>query len=544
MTEYNHLSRRELLDLLQKKDREISQLADNDGTTAGLKQRLRSLNAVMETVLERIPVAIVVKSVADGFRHIYFNSTAEKISGLAAEKMLGLTDYEIFADKVVADSIREKDKKALYNGEFSQYAIPYQGASGEQKIINSIRLLVNTESSPLIISLIWDITDQRRQELSQPGEKDDSDIVKSAFLANMSHEIRTPLNAIVGFSSILGETDDEEERKCYLEIIHRNNELLLHLMNDILDFSRIESDMLDFRMGEVDLKEICRHLFLIYSVKMPPRVVLEFDANGLPPLPLRTDEKRVMQVLTNLLSNAVKFTKKGRITLSYRAEGGFVRVSVADTGIGIAPENQAAVFDRFVKVDDFGQGVGLGLPISRRIVEKLGGSLGMESELGKGSVFWFTLPLEATGQGTDAAHTAGGVSVPECRKRTTILIAEDVEENFYLLQVVFGKTFNLYHARNGADAVSMFREIGPDLVLMDLKMPEMDGFEASRQIRRLSETVPIIALSAFSHETEKKLAKKCRIDEYLVKPLDIALLKETVNKYLNGPASEPSPSHC
>ena len=221
----------------------------------------------------------------------------------------------------------------------------------------------------------------------------EADKLKSAFLANMSHEIRTPLNAIVGFSDIVAETPDEDEKREYLEIIHKNNELLLHLIDDILDFSKIEAGTLDYHITETDIKEICGEVFLANSLKMKPDVKLLFDKEQ-PSIRLKTDPQRVMQVVSNFVNNAIKFTEKGSIRISYKREGNNLRVSVQDTGIGISENDRKRIFERFIKINEFKQGTGLGLTISRTIIESLNGTIGVDSVKGSGSTFWFTLPLE------------------------------------------------------------------------------------------------------------------------------------------------------
>ena len=231
---------------------------------------------------------------------------------------------------------------------------------------------------------------ERDNELIRVKE---ADKLKSAFLANMSHEIRTPLNAIVGFSDIVAETPDEDEKREYLEIIHKNNELLLHLIDDILDFSKIEAGTLDYHITETDIKEICGEVFLANSLKMKPDVKLVFDKEQ-PPIRLETDPQRVMQVISNFVNNAIKFTEKGSITISYKREGNNLRVSVQDTGIGISENDRKRIFERFIKINEFKQGTGLGLTISRTIIERLNGTIGVDSVKGSGSTFWFTLPLE------------------------------------------------------------------------------------------------------------------------------------------------------
>lgn len=396
-----------------------------------------------------------------------------------------------------------------------------------------------TEEKELEIKLREAEQESRRSEMEKQKAQE-ADKLKSAFLANMSHEIRTPLNAIVGFSSLMIESDDKEEQKGYLSIINKNSELLLGLISDILDFSKIESGKLDYTLTHVDLREICSELYTIHSLKTQPGVEMIFRRHLQQPIILYTDAKRVTQVISNLLSNALKFTSQGTITLSYEQREEEVYIEVADTGRGIPQEYQDLIFQRFVKVDDFMQGTGLGLPICKTIIETLHGKMGVSSELGKGSVFWFTLPLYAEkikkGGMMDSSFPlkkTDEVSFlkPVSNNEPVILIAEDVEENYRLLEVLLKKNYVLLHAKNGEEAVSLYKEHRPSLVLMDIKMPLMDGFEATREIRKISTTVPIIALTAFAFESEKQRAKEYQFNDYLVKPLNIPLLKETLKKY-------------
>ena len=235
--------------------------------------------------------------------------------------------------------------------------------------------------------------EEKRERDNELIRVKEADKLKSACFANMSHEIRTPLNAIVGFSDIVAETPDEDEKKEYLEIIHKNNDLLLHLIDDILDFSKIESGTLDYHITETNIKEICGEVFLASSLKMKPGVKLVFDKE-LPSIRLQTDPQRVIQVISNFVNNAIKFTEKGSITISYKQERNYLRVSVQDTGIGISEDDRKRIFERFIKINEFKQGTGLGLTISRTIIESLNGTIGVDSVKGSGSTFWFTLPLE------------------------------------------------------------------------------------------------------------------------------------------------------
>ena len=242
-----------------------------------------------------------------------------------------------------------------------------------------------------------DINHQKtiEEELRVAKEKAENlDRLKSAFLANMSHEIRTPLNAIVGFASLLVESDDKKERQDYVDIMQENTELLLQLISDILDLSKIEAGTLDFTMDHLDIKSFCEDIMRNYDIKedKPVPVLLAPD---LPEYYIYTDKKRLMQVITNFINNALKFTNEGQIMLEYRhkAESNEIEFAVTDTAMGIAPDKVDQVFDRFVKLNSFSKGTGLGLSICRSIIEHLGGTIGAESEIGVGSRFWFTHPL-------------------------------------------------------------------------------------------------------------------------------------------------------
>ena len=233
-----------------------------------------------------------------------------------------------------------------------------------------------------MICINYDITELKDSQLKRE-RAEELDRLKSAFLANMSHEIRTPLNAIVGFSQLLAETDDPEERHEFVEIIDSNNRMLLQLISDILDLAKIESGTMDFKFADMNVKEVINEIVTSFRIKMPDNVALIAPQDS-PECQIYSDRMRLTQVISNFLNNAIKYTSEGCITLAYEIIGDEIKFSVTDTGDGMSQEIQAHIFDRFYKGNTFKQGTGLGLSICGRI--------GVNSDLGKGSTFWFTHP--------------------------------------------------------------------------------------------------------------------------------------------------------
>lgn len=243
-------------------------------------------------------------------------------------------------------------------------------------------------NKPEMICINYDITELKDSQLKRE-RAEELDRLKSAFLANMSHEIRTPLNAIVGFSQLLAETDDPEERHEFVEIIDSNNRMLLQLISDILDLAKIESGTMDFKFADMSVKEVINEIVTSFRIKMPDNVALIAPKDS-PECQIYSDRMRLTQVISNFLNNAIKYTSEGCIILAYEIIGDEIKFSVTDTGDGMSQEIQAHIFDRFYKGNTFKQGTGLGLSICETIVNRLGGRIGVNSELGKGSTFWFT----------------------------------------------------------------------------------------------------------------------------------------------------------
>ena len=404
MGKYDHLSKEELIQRIERLEADLEKAtltpsaSDNELEMRQSQHTINFLNILMDTILSNVFVEITVKDIFNGFRYIYFNKAAEEFTGVKAEDILGKTDFELFPDSRRAHEIRTEDYHTIKTGRMVKEMVEYEKPNGEVRIVNIVRLLITNPdpgASPLLLVMLNDITEQRQDQLALMKVQE-ADKMKNAFIANMSHEIRTPLNAIVGFAHLVTETTNASEQREYFSIINKNCDLLLKLINDILDLSKIESGRLNYNVSEVELRDICQEAYVVQSLKMTSDVALLYNSVAMPSVRLWIDPHRVEQVLLNLLSNAIKFTSKGFISLFYEVEDMFVRVSVMDTGIGISEEKLESVFERFVKLDDFYLGAGLGLPICKMIVEQLGGEIGVRSELGKGSTFWFTLPLVVT----------------------------------------------------------------------------------------------------------------------------------------------------
>lgn len=362
---------------------------------------------------------------------------------------------------------------------------------------------------------------------------EESDRLKSAFLANMSHEIRTPLNAIVGFSNILAETNDLQDKMQYLNIIQRNNDLLLQLISDILDLSKIEAGSFDIIYNETDVNALCWEIIHTQELKTNRQVHLVFE-NYQPQCVIYSDKNRITQVISNLVNNALKFTSQGSIKIGYTLSEKEISFYVQDTGIGIGADELPTIFDRFVKLNTFAKGTGLGLAICKSIIEKMEGRIGVNSEIGKGSRFWFTLPLKQCEDQfiADSDSTSISSSIPEAGTLPVILIAEDTESNFLLLKSILKHDYRIIWAHNGKEAVSMHQENAPVLILMDVRMPEMDGLTATKTIRATGSLTPVIALTAFAFDQDKQQALNAGCNDYMPKPVSSDQLKSMIRKYI------------
>ena len=380
------------------------------------------------------------------------------------------------------------------------------------------------------------------EEKAQKAEK--ASKMKSLFLANMSHEIRTPLNAIEGFSRVIAETDSQEDRMKFYEIIESNNNRLMNLVNEILDLSRVESGEIVMKKSKTDLNEICDSIKNIFKFRCPDTVKLIWNKPTMS-VHLNTDANRLTQVFSNLISNSLKHTSQGSITYGYRIvnDGQNVEFFVKDTGTGIAPQDLDHIFETYVSRDaeTSNNGYGLGLPLCKIIIEKLGGKIAVESTLGEGSTFRFILPFEGsiggmqkTSTTTTNVRTIRVSGRPDDNNKKSILVAEDEDSNYELVRIVLHKRYKLIRARNGIEAVTLNEEEKPDMILMDIRMPEMNGLDATRIIKEVRSDVPVVALSAYAFEENIRDAKLAGCDEFMAKPFKVEDLIEMVRRYLDA----------
>ncbi len=366
---------------------------------------------------------------------------------------------------------------------------------------------------------------------------EESDRLKSSFLANMSHEIRTPMNGIIGFAGMFtkkGLTDDK--RNYYAKIVIDNSKQLLTIVNDILDISRIEAGSVEIEQEEVNVNDLINSLYAMYKPKSGDKLLnfIPFKSLTDNESVIISDKTRLKQVLDNLLNNAFKFTHEGEIKFGYEQQDEYLRFYVTDTGIGIAREHQDKIFEQF-RQEEMGitrqyGGTGLGLAISKKLVNLLGGDIRVESEKGKGSSFYFTIPYKPVNQ---LEELSGNKKQDRNVERFTILVAEDEEVNYlYVEEELTGEGIQLILAKNGKEAVDMTRDNpGIDLILMDIKMPALDGLKATKMIKEFRPGLPIIAYTAYVFDNDKAKAMEAGCDDYLTKPLDIDRLRELIEKY-------------
>lgn len=396
------------------------------------------------------------------------------------------------------------------------------------------------------ISYIQDITNKKKaeQELIVAKEKaEESDRLKTAFLANMSHEIRTPMNGIMGFAELLKNSDlSDANREKFINIIELSGKRMLSTLNDLIEISSIEAGVVTVTETDTNVNEMLRFLYNFYELQSREKG-LNLSLNM--PLPdeaatIMTDKDKLDRILINLVGNAIKFTHKGFVEFGYKITANAIEFYVTDTGIGIQPDKQGIIFKRFVQGDlrltRGYEGSGLGLSISKEYIEMLGGTIQVESQEGIGSTFRFTIPRKESRKAKPLVSSSPAENIHNLLKDKKILIAEDDEINYlFLADVLEPLCKSIERATNGIETVNTcWADKNIDIVLMDIKMDGMDGYEATRQIREFNQDVIIIAQSAHALATERERAFQAGCNDYLSKPFEIKSLIQIITKHLNN----------
>ena len=393
-----------------------------------------------------------------------------------------------------------------------------------------------------MFKIFQDITDRKENEEELIRAKDkaeESDRLKTAFLHNISHEIRTPMNAIIGFSNLLSEPDiDSSTRHSYIDMIMKSSNHLLSIITDIIDISNIEANIVKITRNGIILNSIIRSLYEQFIPKANEKKITMVSEPGLPDEEsiILTDSTKLIKIISNLLNNALKFTQQGQIKFGYAVKDKLLEFFVSDTGLGIPEEYHQRIFDRFYQVDNtiskLYEGTGLGLAICKAYVERLGGEIRLSSTPGVGSTFYFTLPFEKPANTvitTPSPKKETGFVFPEKKK---ILVAEDIDSNFKLIgYFLFGANVDVIRASNGKEAVEKcLSDQSIDLVLMDIKMPVMDGYTAVKLIRESRPDIPIIAQTAYADDRYRAI--ECGCTGFISKPFDKKTLLNVISEFI------------
>ncbi|HPE19126.1 MAG TPA: ATP-binding protein [Tenuifilaceae bacterium] len=484
-------------------------------------------------------------ALTDGMRTIFSRTKPVRID-------LGL--YEFTEGMVSSVAARSVEKYLSIKKLFTI------GLLKDESLLGAVTIITRNEMPEFDMSIVEGLVNQaavaidRRNlefQLVQAKEKaEEADRLKSAFLANMSHEIRTPMNAILGFSQLLNLSNlSKEKRKQYVDIINSKGNMLVKLINDIIDASKVEAKQLTLVYAPCKLNQLLKNMHRFWNNErlfqkreaIELRLSIPKNTNR---LELITDEGRLEQIFTNLISNALKFTEKGHIDFGYDFDGESIVFFVKDTGVGIESNQQKVIFDRFRQVEVSPTrtqgGTGLGLAISKGIVDLMGGKIWVESSLGEGAQFYFSLPYKVpkkilTNETLIELDEEEAVEefLPDWKNKI-LLVAEDEEVNYILLEELLEQTgVNIIWAKDGSQAVELVKTIkNIDAILMDIKMPVMNGYAATMEIRHINSQIPIVAQTAYAFTEDRQKAEAAGCDEYITKPINRDELFGILDKFI------------
>ena len=470
-----------------------------------------------------------------------WNEGARRLKQYTADEIIG-KHFTIFytAEDLAKKKPEYELEDALKNGrtEDEYWRVRKDGSKFWADVI--ITALYNDNGHHIGFAKVTrDLTDRKRSEEQIIAAYEDSARLKSEFLANMSHEIRTPMNGVVSAATLLTDTPLIPEQKELVSLITKSSDVLVKVINDILDYFKMESNEMRLVSEVFDVSESIARLVQNFELIKNKPIVITVQAEGIPKV--KGDVFQFKQVVTRLVDNAIKFTESGsvRVVAMWDADKKSVTVQVSDTGIGIAEEDIPKLFSPFMQLDPSTKkqyrGTGLGLSICKKLVDLMGGKIGVQSQLGIGSTFWFSVPLELAPVEHKDEKIAVAIPPIEPAKNSDvrILIAEDNVINQTVALKILKKLgyHNMTIAEDGVKAVEMFKNGDYDVVLMDIQMPNMDGYEATAKIREIDPKVPIIAMTANALKGDAERAVAAGMNDYLSKPLNFALVAKTLNRW-------------
>ena len=526
------------IDITDRKQADIAALAQTE-------ERFRTLFE------EHSAVQLIIDH--ETARIIDANHAAADYYGWSIEELRQMYMFDI--NILSSEQARQVIEKHSLSGH-GPLSFKHRRADGSIRDVEILRKMINIHGKDLAYIIVNDVTDRKQAEIALKQMMDaliaakekaeENDRLKSAFLANISHEIRTPMNGILGFSELLKEPQlSGEEQAEYIDLMQRSGLRMLNLINDLIDISRIEAGETMVQIAETPINEVLQDIYSFFKPAAEAKGLRLTCTAGLPDREsiIVSDQAKLHQILTNLVQNALKFTRTGGIDLAYTRNGTMLTFSVSDTGIGIPVDMQNRIFDRFLQVDNTltrgYEGSGLGLSITKAYVGMLGGTIWVESksEAEAGCTFIFTIPYNPLRVQNIKPPVLSPIQEPiNPLSGTTILIAEDDEVSSFLLKKTLkGENMTILHAGNGLEAVGIVnRHPEIDLVLMDIKMPVMNGYEATRQIKKIRPGLPVIAQTAFTSKEDKVKAKEAGCDAFITKPIKkndlLGLVKEVLHR--------------